>query len=34
MSYLSDTNILLRFVSPSDPNHLLIQNALISNGGD
>ena len=21
MSYLADTNILLRFISPSDPNH-------------
>jgi predicted nucleic acid-binding protein len=28
MPYLADTNILLRFISPSDPNHLLIRNAI------
>lgn len=30
MPYLADTNILLRFVAPSDPNHLLVRNALYS----
>ena len=30
MSYLADTNILLRFVALSDPNHLLVRNALYS----
>lgn len=30
MPYLADTNILLRFVSPSDPNHLLVSSALYS----
>jgi predicted nucleic acid-binding protein len=28
MPYLADTNILLRFISPSDPNHPLIRNAI------
>jgi predicted nucleic acid-binding protein len=28
MSYLADTNVLLRFVSPCDPNHLLVCDAL------
>lgn len=30
MPYLADTNILLRMVSPSDPNHPLVRNALYS----
>lgn len=30
MLYLADTGILLRFVSPSDPNHVLVLNALSS----
>lgn len=30
MPYLADTNILLRFVSPSDPNHPLVSSALYS----
>jgi predicted nucleic acid-binding protein len=28
MPYLADTNILLRFISPSDPNHPLICSAI------
>lgn len=28
MPYMADTNILLRFISPSDPNHELIRNAI------
>jgi predicted nucleic acid-binding protein len=36
MPYLADTNILLRFVAPSDPNHPLVRQALYSllNGGE
>lgn len=30
MPYLADTNILLRFISPSDSNHLLVSSALYS----
>lgn len=30
MSYLADTNILLRFISPSDPNHVLVRSAISS----
>lgn len=30
MSYLADTNILLRFISPSDPNHALVRSAIFS----
>jgi hypothetical protein len=30
MPYLADTNILLRFISPSDPNHPLIRNRMSS----
>ena len=28
MPYMADTNILLRFVSPSDPDHALARNAV------
>ena len=30
MPYMADTNILLRFISPSDSNHLLVRNAIYS----
>jgi predicted nucleic acid-binding protein len=31
MTYLlADTNILLRFISPSDPNHHLVRSAILS----
>ena len=30
MPYLADTNILLRFISPCDPNHLLVRDGLHS----
>jgi len=30
MSYLADTNILLRFISPSDPNHVLVRSVISS----
>ena len=30
MPYLADTNILLRFVAPYDPNYLLVRDALYS----
>jgi hypothetical protein len=28
MDYLLDSNILIRFVKPSDPDHLLVRTAL------
>ncbi|WNN89736.1 type II toxin-antitoxin system VapC family toxin [Gloeocapsopsis dulcis] len=27
---MADTNILLRFISPSDPNHILVRNVMYS----
>lgn len=30
MPYLADSNILLRFVAPSDPNHVLVRDSLYS----
>lgn len=30
MLFMADTNILLRFVSPSDPNHILVRDAIHS----
>jgi predicted nucleic acid-binding protein len=30
MLYLADTNILLRFVAPTDPNHALVRHILYS----
>lgn len=30
MLYMADTNILLRFISHSDPNHILVRDALQS----
>ncbi|MBH8565503.1 PIN domain-containing protein [Nostoc sp. CENA67] len=30
MLFMADTNILLRFVSPSDPNHILVRDAIYS----
>ncbi|MCG6135399.1 MAG: type II toxin-antitoxin system VapC family toxin [Nostoc sp. LLA-1] len=27
---MADTNILLRFISPSDPNHILVRDAIYS----
>lgn len=30
MLYIADTNILLRFISPSDPNHILVRDAIYS----
>ncbi len=28
MLFMADTNILLRFISPSDPNHILVRDAI------
>lgn len=30
MFFMADTNILLRFISPSDPNHILVRDAIYS----
>ncbi|MBN3950282.1 MAG: PIN domain-containing protein [Nostoc sp. NMS7] len=30
MLFMADTNILLRFISPSDPNHILVRDAIYS----
>jgi predicted nucleic acid-binding protein len=30
MPYMADTNILLRFIAPSDPNHILVRDAIYS----
>ena len=30
MPYMADTNILLRFIAPEDPNHLLVRNTIYS----
>ena len=30
MPYMADTNILLRFVAPTDPNHALVRDAIYS----
>lgn len=30
MPYMADTNILLRFVAPTDPNHTLVCDAIYS----
>lgn len=30
MPYMADTNILLRFISPSDPNHALVRRVMYS----
>jgi hypothetical protein len=30
MLFMADTNILLRFISPSDPNHILVRDANFS----
>lgn len=30
MLYMADTNILLRFIAPEDPNHLLVRNIIYS----
>ncbi|WGV27515.1 type II toxin-antitoxin system VapC family toxin [Halotia branconii] len=30
MPYMADTNILLRFISPSDPNHIFVRDAIYS----
>ncbi len=30
MLYIADTNVLLRFISPSDPNHILVRDAIYS----
>lgn len=30
MPYMADTNVLLRFISPSDPNHILVRDAIYS----
>ncbi|MDF5721268.1 MAG: hypothetical protein PUP91_12465 [Rhizonema sp. PD37] len=28
MPYMADTNILLRFIAPEDPNHILVRNII------
>ncbi len=30
MLFMADTNILLRFISPSDPNHILVRDVIYS----
>ncbi len=30
MPYMADTNILLRFVAPNDPNHVLVRDVIYS----
>jgi predicted nucleic acid-binding protein len=30
MPYMADTNILLRFVAPNDPNHALVRDVMYS----
>ena len=30
MPYLADTNILLRFIAPTDPNHILVRDVIYS----
>ncbi len=30
MPYMADTNILLRFIAPTDPNHALVRDAIYS----
>lgn len=30
MPYMADTNILLRFVAPNDPNHALVSDVMYS----
>ncbi|MDF5733617.1 MAG: hypothetical protein PUP92_38000 [Rhizonema sp. PD38] len=30
MPYMADTNILLRFIAPEDPNHILVRNLIYS----
>lgn len=30
MPYMADTNILLRFISPTDPNHALVHDTIYS----
>ncbi|MBE9167045.1 PIN domain-containing protein [Pleurocapsales cyanobacterium LEGE 06147] len=30
MFFMADTNILLRFISPSDPNHILVRDVIYS----
>lgn len=29
MPYMADTNILLRFVAPTDPNHALVRDVFV-----
>ncbi len=30
MPYMADTNVLLRFISPSDPNHIFVRDGIYS----